>query len=286
MKRQLRFNIKNIYSIAKKRQANKFDCIMAICGDRGMGKSTLALKICLRDKKFKMADDIAYSRDDIIQQLSTKKKGIILADEMIMGSYNRDFYSGEQKKLIKIVNLYRDSGNILICCVPKFTDLDKQFMQFVVLRIDIHKRGLGFIHLPKRKIYDRDVWDINNNQKVEVKSKLYLPTKFSTFKGLISFRDVTEKQRALYESIKQQKRNIVFEAEEKDGKVLTAEKIPLNKCKDCKTKAYWRRLTKKWICKSCPLEWDDPEHSFGCSKPEESSASKNQDENIPILIPN
>jgi len=285
MKRQLRFNIKNIYSIAKKRQANKFDCIMAICGDRGMGKSTLALKICLRDKKFKMADDIAYSRDDIIQQLSTKKKGIILADEMIMGSYNRDFYSGEQKKLIKIVNLYRDSGNILICCVPKFTDLDKQFMQFVVLRIDIHKRGLGFLHLPKRKIYDRDVWDIINNQKVEVKSKLYLPTKFSTFKGLISFRDVTEKQRALYESIKQQKRNIVFEAEETGGKEIT-EKIPLNKCKDCKTKAYWMRSKLKWICKSCPLEWDDPEHSLGVRKPEESSPSKKQDENIPILIPN
>ena len=77
----------------------KFDCIIFIEGNRGLGKSTLAYKILSGLKvniKFKPKRDLVYSREDTIKHLATKKNGCILSDEMINVAYKRDFYESEE----------------------------------------------------------------------------------------------------------------------------------------------------------------------------------------------
>ena len=121
------------------------------------------------------------------------------------------FTKEEQKKLIKMLNMYRDSCNVLICCVPNFYDLDKQFRSLVKIRINIVRRGLGVLHVPTQSAYCSDPWDLRINEKIERKwlqKNVFKPNykRLSTYRGMIAFNDLTPNQREIYEQIKQEKR--------------------------------------------------------------------------------
>lgn len=194
---------------------NQFDCIVFIEGKRGLGKSTIGQQISYKSKaKFKPRKDIAFSRDDVIRQLGQKRKGVILADELINVGYNRDFWDQDQKTLIKALNMYRDKCNLFIGCIPYFTDLDKQMQKLCKIRITVLRRGYALLQLQTKSIYSNDPWDVDNNKKVERKFKAgkIKYSKLSTVKGIIKFNDITPKQREIYEEVKAEKRGQVFEA--------------------------------------------------------------------------
>lgn len=212
----LLFTVKDIATLIKKCQANKFDAIIVIDGRRGLGKSTLAYKIAAKIGGFRPKKDICFTREDVCKQLATKKNGIIFADEMINVTYNRDFYSEEQKQLIKMLNMYRDSCNVLIACVPNFYDLDKQFRSLCKIRLNVVRRGFAVIHTQNKSSYSTDVWQMALNEKIEkrwqerrVKNPQY--SRLTTYRGVIRYGDLKASSRAKYEAIKQEKRNVIFE---------------------------------------------------------------------------
>ena len=212
----LRWHVNDIVECIDKMQENKFDCIIFIEGKRGLGKSTLAYKISTRLKcGFAPNRDIHYSRDEVLKALAGQKERVIFADEMINVSFNRDFYESDQKILIKALNMYRDSKNIFIGCVPKFVTLDKQVQNLCKLKITVVRRGIAIIQTQIPAIYSKDPWDTKNNEKIEskwtakgVKNPRY--AQLTTVRGIMSFNDITEGQRGIYESIKQDKRNKIF----------------------------------------------------------------------------
>jgi len=180
--------------------------------------STLALKLAHRlvtPIPFKPKRDLVYSREDTIKLLASRKGGIIFSDEMINVAYNRDFYEGQQKVLIRGINLYRDSNNVILGCIPSFIDLDKQIQRLCKIRITVVRRGYALIHTQKRTMFQSDTWDIKNNQKVETawtnkggKNPRY--AQLTTVRGILRFNDATPQQREEYEAIKQEKRGRVF----------------------------------------------------------------------------
>ena len=216
------WSLKRIGEIIEKRQENKLDCIIVISGARGSSKSTLAYKICSHVSKFHNFNpryDIAYSREDVTKMLNTHEKWTIMADEMINVVYNRDFYSEDQKDLLKIINMNRDKCNLLICCVPNFSTLDKQFRDLVRFRLVVIKRGLAQIHVPNASNFAEDKWDTKINEKIERewiarKQNPHLG-KFTTFRGLIRYNDLSEKQQEEYIEIKREKRNQVLKLTER-----------------------------------------------------------------------
>ncbi|KKK96121.1 hypothetical protein LCGC14_2665970, partial [marine sediment metagenome] len=194
---------------------NKFDVILFIEGARGIGKSTLGYKISLRLHsrgvvKFIPQTHLVYSREDTIKLLATKIRHVILSDELINVAYNRDFFEKEQKTLLKAINMYRDSENVLIGCIPKFEDLDIQMKRLCKIRISVIRRGVALIHIPLKGIFLPDPWDTQGNIKKELKkNKSY--GKLSTVKGVLIFKDITEPQREIYEAIKKTRRGHVFD---------------------------------------------------------------------------
>ena len=109
------WKVHDIVNIMNQCQENQFDVIFFIEGKRGLGKSTLGWKLSRRaGSKFVPAEDLCYSRKEVIKQLAHKKRRIIFADEMINVGFKRDFYESDQKVLIKGLNMYRDSFNIFI----------------------------------------------------------------------------------------------------------------------------------------------------------------------------
>lgn len=221
------WTITDLANTIKKMQENKFDCIITFDGKRGIGKSTCAVKLASRFPQFKLTRDIIFSREDVKNELARRKGDVLLADEMINVTYNRDFFSEEQKKIIKILNMYRDSRNVLISCVPNFGDLDKQFRALVKIRINVVRRGLAVIHTQNQSYFSNDSWDMKINEKIEsrwLRKRIHKPnySKLTTYRGLLRFGDLGKKQRELYERIKEKKRNVIVEVgDENTDKVIT-----------------------------------------------------------------
>ena len=224
---------------------NKFDCVIAIEGSRGLGKSTLAYWIAkkvalefkkkgVKDYRFSPKRVLLYQRDEVIRFFhSWKRTGI--ADEMINVTFNRDFYDTEQKDLIKMINMNRDHCNLFLSCVPQFQNLDNQIKNLVKLRLTVVRRGVAIVQTPNRSIYSKDKWDQAINERIErrwIEKKIQNPhyAKLTTFRGILKFPKLTDKQEAIYQVIKNEKRNIVAKEQMgigEDGKV-EEEKSPVD----------------------------------------------------------
>lgn len=223
-----RWTVGRLCKLIEQMQANKFDVIVIIEGNRGLGKSTLAYHICNRTKthKFSPRKDILYKRKEVIDFFNNSWFGTGWADEMINVSFNRDFYNTDQKSLIKIMNMNRDHCNLFVACVPQFQTLDNQIKNLCKIRITVVRRGLAIVQTQNRSIYSTDRWDSQINEKIErewLKNGITKPRygRLTTFRGILSFGDLTEKQREEYEEIKRDKRNEIKqeqEAMEQEGK--------------------------------------------------------------------
>ncbi|HME87154.1 MAG TPA: hypothetical protein VKE88_01975 [Candidatus Nanoarchaeia archaeon] len=218
MGKLLEWSLKDLVEVVEGRVKNKFSAEIVIDGSRGLGKSSLSYKLLSRLQlriPFKPRRDIVYTREDVLRHLSSKIQGCIFADEMVNVSYNRDFYQEDQKTLIKALNMYRDSGNVFIMCVPNFADLDVQIRELVSIRITVLRRGIALIQMPKSSLYTHDKWDVKYNQRIEskwsdTKTKNPRYSELTTVVGILKFGDLSPRQRAIYESIKKEKRNRVF----------------------------------------------------------------------------
>lgn len=160
--------------------------------------------------------DLIYDQKSMIRALSSWNR-IFIPDEMINITFNRDFQGDAQKKIIKLVNMYRDHQNLIIASVPSFQTLDVQIKNLTKMRISIAKRGAGVIQTPNKIIYGKDKWDSANNEKIE-REWLMLGCKpkykkLTTARGLIAFPPLTKGVEKEYHGIKNNKRSNIVEVE-------------------------------------------------------------------------
>jgi hypothetical protein len=239
---------------------NKFDCVIIIEGNRGLGKSTLAwhiLKGIHRQMKYLVREtggrkspyynwysfkphlqakgkfkSVIYTRDDVINFFD-KWHHSAIADEMINVTFNREFWNEDQKNIIKLMNMNRDHGNLFIACVPQFQTLDNQIKNLCKIRITIARRGLSVIQTPNRTIYNRDKWDTANNEKIErewLKKGSGLPqySRLNTFRGMLKFSALPCTEQTLYDTIKINERNTIKKTFGINRAVTNKEKDPVD----------------------------------------------------------
>jgi len=222
------WNMKKMAQMIAKILQNKFDCFIVIEGNRGLGKSTLAIHLARRvarefkkqgskDYKFHWYNSFIYTKKDT-KTFWHKWRQTGIADEMINVTFNRDFYNEEQKDIIKMMNMNRDHCNFFIACVPQFQTLDSQIKNLCKIRITVVRRGVAVIQTPNRTIYVKDKWDQATNEKIErdwIKKGIIRPhyTKLSTFRGLLKFPALHPSAEKKYQDTKDRKRNIVAREE-------------------------------------------------------------------------
>jgi len=216
------WTLKELTSILRQRQLNKFDVNIGVSGRRGNGKSTLLFKIFNSFKKSGFIQDKhqVYSQDDVIKLLATQQFSFCWDDEAINSGYKRDFQGAGQKTLVKIVTNYRDNYNIYASALPFFYSLDKDLRELIFCHIHIVERGLAVILLPLTdQIHESDPWDTARNIKIEKKEHERMERnpgssfryhKLTTFAGYLYFGAMTDKQEKIYRSIKRAKRNKNF----------------------------------------------------------------------------
>ena len=196
---------------------------------------------------FSPKQNIVYDKEDTLKLLATKKKCFIFSDEMINVAYNRDFYDKDQKDILKVLNMYRDSGNVFFGAIPKFNDLDTQMRKICKLRIVVVRRGVAELHRPKHNVFSNDRWDTSANAKIEDKlGRKKAPSRYSTFVGILKFSDITPNQREIYEKIKEDKRGKIFNLEEYKSPLETF-------FDDLFTMVYDKQITNLQLNKICKL---------------------------------
>lgn len=215
---------------------HKFDCNIFVEGKRGLGKSTFTYKLLSSlkiEQPFKPRRDIVYTREETLKHLATKINGCIFSDEMINVAYKRDFYQEDQKELLKAFDMYRDSRNVFVGCIPLFIDLDVKIQKVCKIRVSIIRRGVALIQLQLSSMYTQDPWDMKNNQKIESKWSLRAVKnprygQLTTVRGLLYFGDLSPSQRAEYEEIKAEKRNHVFAKYQDESLLHDPEQLFIN----------------------------------------------------------
>lgn len=238
MAKIINWSMQRVVDMIARMLLNKFDCIILIDGNRGLGKSTLAFQLAKRvasrmkylrkfyetnmevgDYTFLPKRDLLYRREGVIEYFNQWRR-IGVADEMINVTFNRDFYQEDQKNLIKMINMNRDHCNLFIACVPQFATMDNQMKGLTKIRISVIRRGLAIIQTPNQSIYSTDKWDTVNNMKIEREwmasnSKNPKYSRLTTFRGVMKFPDLCDKDREEYERIKIEQRNIIAKEEMK-----------------------------------------------------------------------
>jgi len=220
----LNWNIKKLVISICDRLENRFDAFVVIEGNRGLGKSTLAFQLMKKVKqemknrgvegyKFSPRRDLLYARDEVIKFFHDRRRSAV-GDEFVLAGFSRDFYVEGQKDLIKIISTNRDHNNFFIGCIPHFKALDVQLKSLTSMRITVVRRGLAIIQTPNKTIYSTDIWDEQLNQKIEagwIKNGIQRPhySKLTTFRGWLKFSKLSEKQEAIYQKIKDEKRQII-----------------------------------------------------------------------------
>lgn len=216
------WTIGELTQVLRKRQLNKFDVNIGVSGKRGDGKSTLIHKIMLRFKKhgFKNEKHQVYSRERVMALLANHKFSFCWDDEAINSGYKRDFQNTGQKELIKMVTNYRDNFNLYASAIPSFYSLDKDLRDLIFLHIHIIKRGVAVIlKALDDQIHSHDIWDTKNNMAIEKRENERIAKNpgssfryhlFSTFAGYLYYNDVTEKQRKVYQDVKDEGRSERF----------------------------------------------------------------------------
>lgn len=120
--------------LAKKlvqRAKNGKDSVVAICGDEGDGKSTLAANIGIASDDF-----FDFERNELfsptVEEMREKVVGLprystIIADEAIKILYKLNWQSKSQRFLNELYALCRRENKTTLLCIPRLTDLNEQF---------------------------------------------------------------------------------------------------------------------------------------------------------------
>lgn len=224
------WSIEDLAKMVSQRILNKFDCNLAITGSTGIGKSTFLWKFFHafnkksvkkisngRLPRFRIEDKLTFSRTEMIDLIKNYRFSYCWQDELIMSGFKRNFFDREQIQLIEVLTKYRNHFNIVGGAIPIFFTLDKELIKLFGVHINVIKRGIAVVHLPREgRLFTDDIWDCRQNQKLEEKwskKKMKNPnfkipyTKYSTFAGFVFFGAMKDKDEKYYESLKTEKRN-------------------------------------------------------------------------------
>lgn len=161
--------LKQIVRACRERLKNRFDVAIAITGDEGVGKSHLAIQLCMGlDAKFEMMRNVLFDPDlptlnKLVNELPLYS-GIVV-DETIRIGYKRNWASQGNRDLNILYAVCRKQYKASFFCIPRFTQLDSDLQKRMLLWIHIPVRGYAVIFKKENNPFSPDVWNIADNYK-------------------------------------------------------------------------------------------------------------------------
>ena len=120
-----------------KRLKKDWDVVIAITGEEGTGKSSLAvimgtyMQHVAKIEKFDLEKNVLYNpktldvRDAVMHNVP--RHGVIMMDEAIKSLYKMGFMSKAQQYINQLYTLCRKENKATLLCIPRFSDLNEFF---------------------------------------------------------------------------------------------------------------------------------------------------------------
>lgn len=206
-------SIRGIVHLIKQAQKKKYDSTICLSGFVGEGKSTFALQLgkvyynVRGVNTFKRLCEkyLIYDRKSLKDLSLREKEKCLIADEAINILFKRDFMKGEQKNLLRVLDVCRDHRHFFIFNIPSFWALDQHTIQTRIrLWIHIEKQKYAHIFRPVRNPFSSDVWLRRYNEQLYTKYGGF--TRSPNYVTTITFEPLSDEEYKIYESIKHRKR--------------------------------------------------------------------------------
>jgi len=205
-------------SFGRKLTHKKKDLVFIITGYPGEGKSVLAIHLAKKyDRRFSYDRNLIYSRSELVEKVEKFPPSAFIIDEAINILYKREWNKSSQKDMVKLLNICRSKGHMIIFVQPDFEDMDKDIRK-KRLRcwIDVVKRGVGVLYKPIKSLGGgSDPWNLEKNDRLIkfnikklglVEGYLEGAAKTENFQNIITWENISKEEYARYEEIKDRKK--------------------------------------------------------------------------------
>jgi hypothetical protein len=225
MNEQEHLTAPEIVKIFKKRTSIDYDAVIAVTGEEGSSKSTLATTLVYEgllyekftpEEALKQIDKrVIYSPNKEVVEKQIKESdrhSIISADEAIKILYKLNWGSSIQKFLNMFFALCRKENKITLLCMPRFTDFNEFFRKHrIKFWIHVIDRGVGVMFARDWNPFTDDPWwmkegmdiikgnyrrkkiiDFTTDEKIQMLSKL------RNFVGIVRYDDLNDDLKKVY----------------------------------------------------------------------------------------
>lgn len=130
------------------RQLSNLDTLLAITGEEGVGKSTLALQLAYRFDDSLSTDQIHFDAPSFLADGGNRPSGsTIILDEAFEGAFNRRSMSHESVGFVQFLGEARALEHTMIVCFPRWANLDDYLANHrVAYRIRVPSRGTAKVY--------------------------------------------------------------------------------------------------------------------------------------------
>ena len=201
----------------KKRVRQDYDAVVAITGDEGSSKSSLANQIGFKtDKQYTLKKNCIFSPkvESLINAVKFLPRfSAVNADEAIKILYKQQWWL--QSFINKFYRLCRQENKISILCMPRFGEFNEGFRNHrIIFWVHLFDRGIGVIFEKDWSPFVKDPWHFDDNQKrikayskrrkfhsFSIRDKLSTLKNSSNFLDVITFPDLDNETRIEYKNL-------------------------------------------------------------------------------------
>ena len=147
-----------------------YDAVIAITGDEGVGKSSLAYWIAkFTDKAFTLLRNCLFN-PTVIKLLEIMRRfprfSCIWLDEAVDVVYKMDFASKKTRTIIKEFTKDRSMNRVKLIVIPRFTDLAENLRNHRVLyHLHCFERGYAAVLKKHKSMGGKDPWNLKEGDK-------------------------------------------------------------------------------------------------------------------------
>lgn len=179
----------NFSTLMRKYQLADFDCIVAITGSKGIGKSSWGINFMRKylsmhfgSDYFSVKKHVAYDNEEVKKMLDLPKYSPFMADEATRFAMGEDWMRADNKELKKILAQCRTPKNLIaLLNIPMLTWLDSKYRGGLVnMWVWIPVRGIALYFTPDRNPGVDDPWHLKFFQK-----KIGFIDEFTDFETLL-----------------------------------------------------------------------------------------------------
>ena len=165
-------------------------------------------------------DRMTWSRKELLEWIDGKDRlprySSILADELFLMFYRRNWSDEGQIDAIGLFNMCRDRRLLIAGNIPQFWDLDGAFQSRIRFYSFIPKRGKAWIFQQETNPFTNDVWNTRINQKII--RRYGNPYKCRNFLFEVHFNDWSPEEKKEYYDIRNSKRKVGMAEQKTDKK--------------------------------------------------------------------